>query len=61
MKYKNVTEGVLNFRANDVKGIKKEFELKPGKVMESDRELRFGGLELVNEEVKSKKTKEKVI
>lgn len=53
MKYKNITKGVLKFRAHDEKGIKKVFELKPDEEIESDRELSLGGLELV----KSKKTK----
>ncbi len=49
MKYKNVTEGILRFRAHDSKGKKRVFELKPGKEMESDREVRLGGLELEKE------------
>ncbi len=57
MKYKNITKGVLRFRAHDSKGIVKVFELKPGKEMESDREVRFGGIEEVGKG-KSKKTKE---
>ncbi len=49
MRYKNVTEGILKFRANDSKGVKKVFELKVGQEMDSDREVRFGGLEKVND------------
>jgi len=54
MEYKNVTKGILKFRAHDSKGIKKEFELKPNDTVESDRELSLGGLE----KIKSKKIKE---
>jgi len=60
MKYKNVTEGVLKFRAHDLNGEKKVFVLKPGEEMESDREVSFGGLELVKQEsvkVQTKKPK----
>ncbi len=49
MKYKNVTKGVLNFRAHNSKGIVKVFELKPGKEIELDREFFHGGLELQKE------------
>ncbi len=52
--YKNVTKANLRFRAPDSKGIKKVFELKPGEEMESDRELRLGGLEKVGK-IKLKK------
>ena len=37
MKYKNVTNGTLRFRAFDVNGVKKAFELKAGE------EEEFGG------------------
>jgi len=47
MKYKNVTEQVLNFRANDDKGIKQVFVLQPGEEMESDRVVSLGGIEEV--------------
>ncbi len=56
MKYKNTTKGTLRFRAHDSKGIVRVFELKPGNEMESDREVRFGGLEKVGKG-KSNKTK----
>lgn len=56
MKYKNISKEVLKFRAHNSKGIVKVFELKPGKEMESDREVRFGGLEEVGKG-KSKKDK----
>ena len=58
MKYKNITKKVLRFRATDSKGNKKLFELKPGKEMESDREVNFrdGGLEEVGKGT-SKKSK----
>jgi len=57
-KYKNVTETVLKFRANDLKGIKKVYELKPGKEQEFGSEAKFGGLQRVTESVgKGKKTK----
>lgn len=52
MKYKNITNGVLKFRAHDKEGIKKEFELEPGKEVESDRELRLGGLKLIKKKSK---------
>ena len=54
-KYKNTTKGILKFRAADSNGIKKVFELKPDKEMESDREVKLGGLELVKEKAKTKK------
>ncbi|MAF50797.1 MAG: hypothetical protein CMH64_01775 [Nanoarchaeota archaeon] len=58
MKYKNTSKRVLKFRAHDSKGNKKLFELKPGKEMESDREVRLGeeGLEEVGKGT-SKKSK----
>lgn len=58
MKYKNATEGTLKFRANDKNGNKVIFELKPSEEMESDREVRLGGLELVEEKKKKKQSKE---
>ena len=57
MKYKNITEGILKFRAHDSKGNKKVFELKPGKEMESDREVKLGGLELNEKEGRGKTNK----
>ena len=51
MKYKNTTQGVLKFRAHDKDGKKRRFELKPGKEIESDREVSLVGLE----EIKNKK------
>mgnify|MGYP003148397668 CR=1 FL=1 len=58
MKYKNITKKVLRFRANDSKGNKKLFELKPGKEIETDRKINFrdGGLEEVGKGT-SKKSK----
>ncbi len=56
VKYKNITKEVLKFRAHNSKGIVKVFELKQGEEMESDREVRFGGLEKVGKG-KSNKTK----
>lgn len=50
MKYKNITNGTLKFRAANVKGEKQVFELKPGQEFETDREAKFSGLELVNPE-----------
>ncbi len=58
MRYKNVTDGVLRFRAHDSKGVKKVFELKAGKEFESDREVRLGGLEKVGKGKTNKKDKE---
>lgn len=60
MRYKNTTKGILKFRANDSKGEKKIFELKPEEEFESDREVHLGGLELTEKagKGKSKKTKE---
>ncbi|KKM53676.1 hypothetical protein LCGC14_1554140 [marine sediment metagenome] len=58
MKYKNTSDRILKFRAHDKKGIVKVFELKPGKEMESDREVGVGGLEKISEkEGKGKLTK----
>ncbi len=57
MKYKNVTEKILRFRANDSKGKKRVFELKPGKEMESDREVRHGGLEKAGKGKSEEKSK----
>ncbi len=57
MKYKNGTKEILTFRAHDSKGIVRVFELKPEKEMESDREVRIGGLELVEQEGKGKSNK----
>ena len=57
MKYKNITNGVLSFRAHNAKGVKQVFNLNPDKEMESDREVRFGGLVLVNETEKAGKGK----
>ena len=54
MKYKNTTDGILKFRAHNIKGIKQIFELKPDGEMESDREVNFGGLEKVGRGTKSK-------
>jgi len=47
MKYKNITKGPLKFRANNSKGEKQVFNLKPGKEMESDRKVSLSGLELI--------------
>ncbi len=58
MKYKNISKGVLKFRVHAKDGQKRIFELKPDEEMESDRLVSLGGLELVNEEPKLKKTKE---
>lgn len=58
MKYRAIYD--CKFRAHDAKGVKRVFELKQGKTMESDREVRFGGLEEVKD-VKIKKTKESEI
>ena len=61
MLYKNVSEGTLRFRANDLEGIKKVFELKPGEEVDLGKETRFGGLKKVTESAgKGKKTKKKV-
>jgi len=54
MKYKNITEKILKFRANDLKGVKRVFELKPNEEMESDRRVSFGGLEKIKEVKKEK-------
>jgi len=58
MKYKNTTDRILRFRANDEKGTKKAFELKPGDEFSSDRTVSYGGLEQVKEEKKPSKKKE---
>jgi len=55
MLYKNVSEEVLRFRANNKEGVKEVFELKPGEEMESDRIVSFSGLELTQKKVKIKK------
>ncbi len=49
MKYKNITERLLKFRAADKDGVKKVFELMPDQEMESDRIVSLGGLELMKE------------
>ena len=56
MKYKNVTEGQLRFRAFNTKGKKIRFILKPGEEIELGKKAIFPGLEQVSEEAK-KKTK----
>ena len=64
MKYINKSDGIIKFRANNKEGIKQRFELKPGEIMESDREVRYGHLELVEEkkeEKKEKKAKDKEV
>ena len=60
LKYKNVTEGILKFRAHDGKMVKKVFELKPNQEVELGSEARFGGLELVKEEANKKSKKKKI-
>ncbi len=57
MKYKNMTDGILKFRAHNSKGIIQVFELKPDEEMESDREVGFGGLEKVGKGKSIKKDK----
>ena len=57
MRYKNVTEGVLKFRAHDKDGKKRVFELESGKEMESDRLVSLAGLEQVKQN-KVKKLRE---
>jgi len=52
MKYKNKTEGVLKFRAHDKDGKKRVFEIKPGKEMESDREVSLVGLDKIINKIK---------
>ena len=47
MKYKNMSDRVLKFRAHNAKGRVEVFELKPDEEMESDREVGVGGLEKV--------------
>ena len=49
MKYKNITERLLKFRAADKDGVKRVFELKQDQEMESDRIVSLGGLELMKE------------
>ena len=60
MKYKNIGEGVLRFRAHDKDGVKKVFELKPDEEMESDRLVSLGGLEEIKETKKITPKKEEV-
>ena len=60
MKYKNVTEGIIRFRAHNSKGIIEVFELKPDEEMESDREVEFGGLKKVSEQDGKGKSNKKV-
>ena len=59
MKYKNKTDRVLKFRANDKNGKKRVFELESGKTMESDREVIYPGLELIEEKEKNNKKGDK--
>lgn len=60
MKYKNVTKGILRFRANDKSGQKRVFELKPDEEMEAIGKVSFGGLEQVKEIKKNIPKKEEV-
>lgn len=61
IRYKNITEGILRFRAFDKDGIKKVFELKPDEEVELGGESKFGGLKKITESAgKGKKTKKKV-
>jgi hypothetical protein len=56
MKYKNVTKNVLQFRAFDLKGVKRVFTLKPNQEVELGKEAHLGGLELVDDgEIKKRK------
>lgn len=57
MKYKNITNKILKFRAHNIKGIVEVFELKPNGEMESDRLVRFGGLEKIEQAGKGKSIK----
>ncbi len=57
-KYKNVTKGILKFRAFDENRIKKKFELKPDKEVELGTIASMDGLELVKEKEKIKKIKQ---
>lgn len=60
MKYKNVTEGVLRFKAKDLKGVKKIFVLKPGQEFESVSDMIYhGGIEKVSEKVGKGKLEKK--
>lgn len=60
MRYKNVTERVLKFRAFDEKQVKKVFILKPSEEVELGRESIFSGLELIGKgEEKEKKERKK--
>ena len=60
MKYKNMTKGILRFRAKDKSGQKRVFELKPDEEMESYGTVSLGGLEEVKEIKKITPQKEEV-
>ena len=55
MKYKNVSDKKLRFRANNKDGIKQVFELNPGDEMESDRLVNVPELEIVSSTLIKKK------
>ena len=61
MKYENVSQGILKFRAHNKKGIVKEFILNPGKKMESDREVSHPGLEKIKDKIILEKKIKKII
>jgi len=55
MRYKNTSGQTLRFRAFDSKGKKIKMELKPEEDFETIMEVKFPGIELVEEKKKSKK------
>ena len=57
IKYKNITDEVLHFRAHNAKGIVQRYALQPDKIMESDREVTLKGLEKIPEKIITRKPK----
>ncbi len=60
MRYKNITDGVLRFKAKDSKGIKKVFVLKPEEEFESESDMIYhGGIEKISEKARKGKSSKK--
>ncbi len=55
MKYKNITKGILRFRAHNIKLEKELFIVKPGKEIETGVNIKVKGLEKVSEKEKTKR------
>ena len=55
MKYKNITNGILRFRAYNKKMEKVDFKVQPGKYFEVGKEVISKGIEKVSEKEKIKR------